>query len=61
MNIDTTDNNLVLAFSSVDNTQAHVSPTHAWAPSGNQYIGCIVSADRSKVFWTNTSKPLPTT
>ena len=26
---------------------------------GNNYLGAIVSKDRSIVYWTNTSKPIP--
>lgn len=29
--------------------------------NANLYLGAIVSADRSTIYWTNTSKPLPTT
>lgn len=27
--------------------------------STKSYLGCIVSADRSQILWTNNSKPLP--
>lgn len=25
----------------------------------NQYLGCVLSSDRSIIYWTNTTSPLP--
>lgn len=56
--LNTTDTHLVAQI--VSHSDASISFAASGASSHNAlYLGCIVSADRSVVYWINESRPLP--
>lgn len=51
----------VHTFSIVDKSDDEITLVHdgVSAPSNGSYLGAILSADRSVVYWINNSRPLP--
>ena len=57
--IDNMSRNLTFDIVSKDDVSMRLVQQQTAAHSVPSYLGAIVSSDRTKVYWTNTSAPLP--
>lgn len=55
----TTDPRLLFDIVEVNEHQIVLEQQQAGSHSTNTYLGAILSADRSEVYWENTTRPLP--
>lgn len=56
---DTDMSQLIFDLTVVDDNNCIATCRDARTHLQANYLGCIVSADRTEVIWTNTNKPLP--